>query len=560
VLLELDLGRGTAEAPPASPLEAVRGLHTPMLRTLVEHLRRAERDPEVAGLIASVGPNRLTLAQSEELRAAVTSFRASGRPTLAWSPSFGELTPGTVGYHLATAFDEIWLQPTGMVTLLGFAAEAVFLRGALDKLGVQPQLRQRHEYKTAADTFMRASISAPHREMLTRFLGSATETVVAAVAVARRLEPDAVRAVLDAGPLTGEEARERGLVDHLGYRDEAYAAMGERLGADEPRLRYVERHGQSALRAALGPMVRLPGHRPVVGVVQASGPIHLGRPDPRSPWGGHSVGSDPLTAALRAAGRDEKVVAVVLRVDSPGGSYVASDAIRREILVLRAAGTPVVASMASVAASGGYYIAMPCDAVYAGAGTVTGSIGVLAGKSVVRDGLSRLGVDRETVAGSRHAAMLSSNRPFDDAELALLDRWLDDVYDDFTAKAAADRGLAVEDLRTVARGRVWTGADAVRHGLVDEVGGLEQAVRDACRRAGVARDEVEVRTIPAANPLQALLPRESSDALDARLPVGEGPGLWQRLLPGLHAALGVPTPYAGVLSLPPLALPGLLPG
>ncbi len=560
MLLELDLGRGVAETPPASPLEAVRALHTPMLRTLVEHLRRAEQDPEVAGLIASVGATRLSLAQSEELRAAVQSFRGSGRPTLAWSPAFGELTPGTIGYHLATAFDEIWLQPTGLLTLVGFAAEAVFLRGALDRLGVEPQLHQRHEYKTAADTFMRTSISPSHKEMLTRFLESATETVVADVATARGLDPGTVRSALDAGPQTAQEARERGLVDHLGYRDEAYAAMGRRLGTDEPSLRYVERHGQSALRAVVGPMVRLPGRRPVVGVVQASGPIHLGRPDPRSPWGGHSVGSDPLTAALRAAGRDEKVVAVVLRVDSPGGSYVASDAIRREVLALREGGTPVVASMASVAASGGYYIAMPCDAVYAGAGTVTGSIGVLAGKSVVREGLARLGVDRETVAASRHAAMLSSNRPFDEAELALLDRWLDDVYADFTAKAAADRGLAVDDLRAVARGRVWTGADAVRHGLVDAVGGLERAVRDACRRAGVARDEVDVRALPAANPLQALLPRESSDAVDVGLPLHEGPALWQWLQPELHALLGVAAPYGGVLSLPPLRLQGLLPG
>jgi protease-4 len=557
VLLELDLGRGLAEAPPASPAEALRALHTPSLRTLVDHLRKAARDPDVAGLVASVGTAPLTLAQSGELRASIATFRDSGKPTLAWSPSFGELSAGTTTYHLATAFEEIWLQPSGLVGLLGFAAEAVFLRGALDRLGVQPELRQRHEYKTAADTVMRSGISEPHREMLVRLLESATETLVTEVAAARRLEPGEVRTVLDAGPVTAEEARRRGLVDRVGYRDEAYAAIRRRIGVEQPTLRYVERHGARTFQALVGPLVRRPGRRPGIGLVQASGPIHLGRPPARSPVAGAAVGSDPLTAALRAAGRDENVRAVVLRVDSPGGSYVASDAIRREILVLRASGTPVVASMASVAASGGYYIAMPCDAVYAGAGTITGSIGVLAGKSVLREGLERWGVARETIAGSRHAAMLSTNRPFDEEELALLDRWLDEVYDDFTAKAAADRGMAVDDLRAVARGRVWTGADAAERGLVDTLGGLEEAVADACRRAGVARDEVELRTIPAPNPLQALFPRESSDAVETRRGL-EGPLAWQGLLPDLRALLGAP--YAGVLSMPAVRLPGLLPG
>jgi protease-4 len=557
VLLELDLGRGVGEAPPASPAEALRALHTPPLRTLVEHLGKAARDPDVAGLVASVGTAPLTLAQSGELRAAVAAFRDSGKPTLAWSPSFGELTAGTTTYHLATAFEEIWLQPSGLVGLLGFAAEAVFLRGALDRLGVQPELRQRHEYKTAADTVMRSSISEPHREMLSRLVESATDTVVSDVAAARRLDPGEVRTVLDAGPVSAAEAHRRGLVDAVGYRDEAYAAIRRRIGVEEPTLRYVERHGSRALQALLGPMVRRPGRRPVIGLVQASGPIHLGRPPARSPFAGAAVGSDPLTAALRSAGRDHNVKAVVLRVDSPGGSYVASDAIRREILVLRASGTPVVASMASVAASGGYYIAMPCDAVHAGAGTITGSIGVLAGKGVLREGLERWGVARETIAGSRHAAMLSTNRPFDDEELALLDRWLDEVYQDFTAKAAADRGMAVDDLRAVARGRVWTGADAAERGLVDAVGGLEQAVADACRRAGVAREDAEVRSIPAPNPFQSLLPRESSDAVAAGHGL-EGPPAWQWVLSDLRARLG--TPYAGVLSMPPVRLPGLMPG
>ena len=562
VLLELDLGRGVAENPPGSPLEAVRGLHTPLLRTLVGHLRKAGRDPEVVALIATIGEAPLTMAQSAELRAAVAAFRAAGKPTVAWSPTFGELGPGNTGYHLAAAFEEVWLQPSGAVGLVGFTGEALFVRGALDRLGVQPQLSQRHEYKTAADLFMRTEMSEAHREMLTRLLESTTDHLVADVAADRGLDAAAVRAILDEAPIRAADAVDRGLVDTLGYRDQAYAAMRARVGSPEPTLRYVERHGASRLEPVLGPIARMPGRKPVIGLVQASGPIHLGRADGRSPLAGTAVGSDSLGAALRAAGRDEHVKAVVLRIESPGGSYVASDMIRREIQVLRESGTPVVASMASVAASGGYYIAMPCDTILASPGTLTGSIGVLAGKSVLRDGLERIGVTRETLAGSARAAMFSSNRPFDDDELAALDRWLDEVYDDFTAKAAADRRMGVDELRAVARGRVWSGADAVERGLVDSLGGLEQAVDEACRLAEVDRDRAEVRAVPRRRPLQGLLPRESSETIESRMPssalaFGEGPALWRRLMPQLRQLWG--PPYVGVLSLPPLRLPGLLP-
>ncbi|WP_101525824.1 signal peptide peptidase SppA [Nocardioides houyundeii] len=562
VLLELDLGRGVAENPPGSPIEALRSLHTPLLRSIVDHLRKAERDKDVVGLIAAIGDAPLTLAQSAELRAAVASFRAAGKATLAWSPSFGELGPGNTGYHLATAFEEVWLQPSGAVGLVGFAGEAVFLRAALDKIGVQPQLGQRHEYKTAADLFMRSEMSEPHREMITRLLESSTETLVSDVAADRGLEVAAVRAVLADAPVHAADAVTRGLVDTLGYRDQAYAAMRTRVGAD-PTLRYVERHGASKLEAVLGPMTRMPGHKSVIGLIQASGAIHLGRGDGGSPLSGSGVGSDALCAALRAAGRDEHVKAVVLRIDSPGGSYVASDAIRREIQVLREGGTPVVASMASVAASGGYFIAMPCDTILASPGTVTGSIGVLAGKNVLREGLQRIGVNRETVAVAPRAAMFSSNQPFSDDELAVLEGWLDEVYADFTAKAAADRKMGVEELRAVAKGRVWTGADAAERGLVDTLGGLDEAIAEACRLGRVDRDKAEVRTIPRHRPLQGLMPRESSEAVEARiasstlLGVAEGPALWRRVLPELTGLFG--TPYAGVLSLPPLRLPGLLP-
>lgn len=569
VLLEIDIARGVQEAPAASPVEVVRARHTPILRTLVEHLRKATTDTDVAGLIAGIGPGALTVSQSEELRSAVQDFRAAGKVAIAWSPSFGEMSAGTTGYHLATAFDEIWLQPSGGLGLVGYHAEAPFARGALERLGVEPQMSRRHEYKSATEIFDRHEMSEPNAEMTQRLLDSITESVVADIAGGRGIEEAAVRSAIDAGPLTADEALARNLIDHIGYRDGAYAAAQERIGAAEPTLRFVERHGSNRIESLVGDVVRMPvgvGGKQVIGVIQASGPILLGRGG-SGLSAGPVVASEQLGAALRSAGRDDNVRAVVLRIDSPGGSNVASDAIRREIQLVRRR-KPVIASMASVAASGGYYLAMPCTAIVANATTITGSIGVLAGKQVLRGGLERIGINRATLASGPYAAMFSSNQGFSEAEWALLDRWLDEVYAGFTAKAAADRSLPVEDLRAVARGRVWSGADAAERGLVDQLGGFEAALAEACRRSGVGVEDVSVRAIPKPSPLQLLKPMDSTDAVEATAGFGgghegilggvaEGPAVWRALLASVREIVGLP--YAGVLSLPPIRIADVLP-
>ncbi|HYO39828.1 MAG TPA: signal peptide peptidase SppA [Nocardioidaceae bacterium] len=555
LLLELDLSRGLLEGPPAGPVQALRSLQRPTLRQVVEALEKAAGDPKVRGLVAHVGPWQPSLAQSSELRAAVQRLRDAGRRTVAWTESFGELGPGNIGYHLATAFEEIWLQPSGQVGLVGLSAEAVFLRGTLDKLGVEPQIGQRYEYKTAADTFVADGMTGPHREMLSRLVESGMETIVADVAAARGRTPEEVRASVDAAPLSAETALDQGLVDRIGYRDEAYAAIREALG-EKPGaqldLLFVERYRRTGLgELSSGVPARLRS-RDTVAVVQATGPIHLGRSG-ASPMSGRSVGSDTLGSALRAAGRDDSVRAVVLRVDSPGGSYVASDAVRREVQALRGAGTTVVASMGTLAASGGYFIAMPCEKVVANPGTLTGSIGVLAGKQVLSAALDRVGLRRESVASGRYADMFSTDRPFDEEEWSRLDAWLDEVYEDFTAKAAQDRGMDVARLRSLARGRVWSGADAAEHGLVDELGGLSRAVDVACGLAGLDRPAVQVRGFPQVHPLQRLVPVQNSESplavrssgwdLGGCDPIGEGMPWVDRLL----AAAGLPH---GALSLP----------
>ncbi|MDQ4085069.1 MAG: signal peptide peptidase SppA [Actinomycetota bacterium] len=550
LLLELDLSRGVAEAPPSTPVEAARTRHVPVLRHLVEGLRQGADDPDVVGLVAHIGTAHPSLAVAGELHRAVRQFRDRGKKAVCWSESYGEMGPGNVAYFLASAFDEIWLQPSGDVGLTGVVARGVFLREALDRAGISPQMSQRHQYKTAADTFLRSGMTEPHREMATRLAESAMETILKGVSLGRGLSVNTLRSVVERAPLHAEEAVEGGLVDRLGYRDEVYAAVRE--GLPPVRLRYVERYRKRPDASAAH---RLRARsRPVVAVVQASGPIHLGRSHGGSPLRGRSVGADSLGAALRAARADDAVRAVVLRVDSPGGSYVASDALRREVLATRESGRTVVASMGSVAASGGYYIAMPADLVVADEGTITGSIGVLAGKQVVRDALQRFGVRVESVSVGRQAEMFSTQREFTADEWQRLETWLDRVYDDFTAKAAHDRGMDVASLREVAKGRVWTGADARERGLVDRLGGLDEAVDLACERAGLRRENVEVKTLPKSPLLQQLRPAQSSESPAAAAGLGGlgdgGLGDGGSLLDMVYRALRMPA--YGVLTTPVL--------
>ncbi|CAN5294793.1 signal peptide peptidase SppA [soil metagenome] len=559
VLLELDLSRGLLETQPADPLAAVRSRGVPTLRGLVDQLRRAGEDDRVVGLVTQVSASTLPPSQADELADAVESFGATGRTTVAWTESFGEVGIGTTAYRLAVAFDTIWMQPSGELGLTGVTGRGLFLRGLLDRLGVEPQFGQRHEYKNAADLFMRESMSDAQREALQQLADSVLDGVVSAAARRRDRTVQQVRDAVDAAPLSARDAVEAGLVDRLGYRDEVYDDLRERLGDDgRLTLRYVQRWSPTG--PALARQRLQQRHRPVVACVCVLGGIGLGRSG-SSPMGGRHAGSDTVCAALRAVGRRDDVRAVVLRVVSPGGSYVASDAVRREVLQLRESGRPVVASMGSVAASGGYFVAMGCDEIVATASTITGSIGVLAGKLVTGAALGRVGIGVEPIGAGRQSTMFSPDVPFSDEQWQRLDSWLDQVYDDFTHKAADDRGVAHAELEPLARGRVWTGADALERGLVDRLGGFRTAVERAAQRAGLSADAIQVQTVPHPNPLERLRLPESSESATALAPVGllavSGGAAGMSGLEGLlvraglmsHGVLSLPGPLAGGLEL-----------
>ncbi|MDX6240786.1 MAG: protease [Kribbellaceae bacterium] len=545
ILLELDLTRGVLETPPASPLAAFRSRHLPTLRELVSALRKGAKDENVTGLVAHVGGPRLSLAQVQDLRDAVQVFRSAGKSAIAWAESFGEVGAGTVPYYLATAFDEIWVQPSGELGVTGISVQAIFLRGALDKAGVIPQFGKRREYKTAVDTFTEKEMTAPAKEMASRLAESAYEQIVSGIAERRQLEAAKVRELIDSAPLSAEAGREAGLVDKLGYRSDVYDALRARLGETTALLaeRYIRR-GPRSLKAV---RENLPWpQKPVVAVVRISGGISVGRNKGAGPLGGEGAGSDTIGAALRAVGQNDKVKAVVLRVDSPGGSAVASDAIRHEVLRLRATGRPVIASMGSVAASGGYFVAMPADVVVAQPGTITGSIGVLSGKGVVRDALGRIGITQEAVSRGQNARMYSAQEEFSPEQWERLEETLDRIYADFVKKAALDRGMPEDELEKLARGRVWTGADAHERNLVDELGGFERAIQLACQRAELDRDEIALMAAPHRSLLDRIRPPESTEDLAmsaARwLPDADG------LAASVYAVLGLPP--VGILTMP----------
>ncbi|WP_204286845.1 signal peptide peptidase SppA [Microbispora amethystogenes] len=537
LVLELDLTEGLSEGPPADPVTALLSMRKPRLAEVLSGLRRARKDPRVTALIVKIGGNPLGLGMVQELREAVVKLRAAGKPTVAFAETFGEFGAGTVPYYLASAFERVYLQPSGDVGLTGVALEQRFLRDALARAGVEYQLGQRHEYKTAANMFTQNHMTDAHRESAARIAESVTEQITAGIAEARRLTPERVRELIDQGPFIGAEAVEAGLVDGLKYRDEVYAETVE----DGAHLLYVSRYAKSALSGKLPH----PG-ADTVALVHGTGMIRLGRSG-RSPLGGGgAMGSDTVCAALRAARRDDKVKAIVFRVDSPGGSYVASDAIWREVVLAREAGKPVIVSMGDLAASGGYFVSMAADVIVAQPGTLTGSIGVFGGKPVVGELLGKLGVATESVAEGANAGMFSPTTAFSETQWERVNAWLDRIYDDFVGKVADGRGLSRERAHELAKGRVWTGADARAAGLADELGGLEDALAMARRRAGLPT-AAPVRTYPRMHPLERLRPAESSEDRSAAI---------SRIR---LEAWGPLARLAGELGLPaygPLALPG----
>ena len=462
MVLTLDLDRGFRQSAQVGPLERLTQGKEYALPDVVLSIRQASADPKVKALLANLGSSPGGMAQVQEVRDAVAAFRAAGKPAFLFSEMLGDES-GTLAYYLASAFDHIWLQPSGEVALQGFAAQSPYLRGLFDWLGVNPQFAGRWEYKSAIEMFTEKGMSGPHRENTNALINAWSDQVVQGIAQSRHLDPRQVQALLGKGPFLASEALSAGLVDQLGYRDQVESEVGdvtheaELVDLDD----YIHTHKTQGVAIA---------------VITGQGEIHRGGSGDGLGAKDQGFASDDIAGAFRAAVDDPEIKAILFRVDSPGGDYTASDTVWREVVRARQAGKPVVVSMGDVAASGGYFVGMAADRVIAEPGTITGSIGVFTGKFVVKDVWAKLGITWDGINKGDNAAMWSVNQPFTPAQWDRVNRMLDDIYRDFTTKAVSGRHIPADRMDQLARGRVWSGSDALRLGLVDQLGGFDTAL------------------------------------------------------------------------------------
>jgi protease-4 len=517
--LYLDLDGEIPEQPPVE-LPSFLERRPPTLRTLVDSIDRAGRDSKVDALVlrVSILPEA-GWGKVQELRDAVTRFRRSGKPAYAHIEMIGNKE-----YYLASACSKIYAVPNAILDVSGLRTETTFFANTLDKLGVQAQFEGVGKYKNAPNQFTETGFTEPHREQMNALLDSVYGEYARAIGAARGKSAPEVQAIVDGGPYDGKTALAAGLVDELLYADE----LRDRLKGSESVSpgRYVKGAGSSSFAF---------DRRPRIALVYAVGEI-VGGESQGGAFGGQVAGSDTVAAALKQAREDESIRAIVLRVDSPGGSGVASDVIWREAMLAQKT-KPLVVSMGDLAASGGYYIAMAGDSIVAQPGTITGSIGVFGGKFTLRGLYDKLGITKEILLRGRHADLFSEYEPWDDEERAKFRGLMSSFYEEFVRKAAEGRKMSYQDVDAIAQGRVWTGAEAMERGLVDKLGGLDVAIAVAKERAKIdADDEVALVLVPERKGLletilerqeeeigeSALLPAELRSFLRWALHVGDG--------------------------------------
>jgi protease-4 len=454
----------------------------------VQLLWQAADDPRVAGLYVEIGDEAGGLARVQELRQAIAHFRGKGKFTVGFAESLGSGGNHVADYYLAAALEQIWLQPSGGFGVTGIAVETPFLKGGLDKLGVKVEGGKRYEYKSAPDSFTETGYTRPARENLQQLIDSLFGQFVADVARDRKMEAAQMRRLIDNAPLESEQARRDGLVDKIGYRADALEDVYQRANGKRELVTLAEYAGDEARPKPRGEVIAL---------VRASGAIMSGGGE-RNPLEDDAMAdAEGVVEALENASQAKDVRAIVLRIDSPGGTYPAADAIADAVGRARAAGKPVIVSMGDVAASGGYLAAVRGDVIVAQPTTITASIGVFSVWPMAQDLLTSLGINVERLSVGRNAGMHSTFQPPTPAQRAAVNRELDIIYAAFTAQVGEFRNLDANRLDAAARGRVFSGVDAKRAGLVDELGGLQLALNIAKAKAGIDEGrKVEIRRYP----------------------------------------------------------------
>jgi protease IV len=491
--------------------QVLRGDQAHTVRAVVESLRKAKVDGRVGAVLIVPSGLQLPLwGKVQELREAILDFRRSGKPAIAYLEGADDRS-----YYLATACDRVYLMPSSQLDLNGLASYELFLGGTFEKIGAQPDFVRIGQYKTAPNTYTERTFTPAHREMSESLTRDMFIQLVRGIADGRKKTEADVAALIDQGPFLAEDALKAGLVDDLAYADQIddkAQLPGGRL--NELKAADYGRVSPTSLGLNRGPRIAL---------IYAVGAIVSGESG-FDPLFGQVVGSDTLIRYIKEARDDRSVRAIVVRVDSPGGSAVASDAIWRELVITRdqKPERPLVVSMSDLAASGGYYIAMAAPHIVAQPGTLTGSIGIFAGKLVTGGTYEKLGANVESVSIGKHAEIYTPERPFNESERAKVQAGIEDFYNRFVENAAASRHMSPAKLDSVAQGRVWTGQQAKQVGLVDALGGLDTALAAAKQRAGIDPDaEVEVVIYPPRRTVFELIARslQSDTGPDALWPL-----------------------------------------
>ncbi len=489
----------------------------PTMKDYLDALDRAKDDPRVQGIYGRLEAGGYSLAHIQELRKAIKDFRDSGKFAYIYSSSYGE-AGGLSSYYLATAFDEIWLQPMGIVAITGISAEVPFLRSVFEQIGIQPQFFQREEFKSAYESLTNSDMSEPNRKMTEYLVKDITDTLSADIASDLGILVESFKALVDQGLFTSKEAEAAGLVTHVDYADVLVKQINAQINgnAEEdanyvPIRNYIRLYKQKqqslskALMASQKNDTEKPA-KPSVALIYAVGMILPSEGDGGGPTGlldDGIAGADKIAAALLEASEDDNISAVVLRVNSPGGSPVASETILRATQIVQDKGKPVIVSMGPTAASGGYWISAFADRIFVLPTTVTGSIGVVGGKFSIQELWNKLGVNWERIQWGKNAGLWSVNTPFSESEAERMNVMLDNVYDNFLQRVATGRKMEIEEVRKIAKGRIWTGKSALRVGLADEEGGLNEALDYAAKLSG-AKDRHDANVVIIPRPKNAI--------------------------------------------------------
>lgn len=483
-VLTLDLRGGLSDQDPANPLAAFGGGGLSVIK-VVRGLDHAAQDDHIKALMIRLPESGMEPAAAEELRQAVLRFRAAKKPVFAHSQGLYSSGVTTATYMLGTAANEYWMQPGAPFQATGLAVEDIFFKRAFDRFGVNAQFEQREQFKNAVNPYLFSDYTPAHRQAQLDWMTTVYQRTLAAAASDRKLEPAALRTTIEAGPYDAAQAASNGLIDRVGQVQEAQEALKKKVSAsatvdfDD----YADSLDES-------------GSGPTIAVIGAEGAITTGQPGAVSPLGGDTVFSDDIAKSFYQAAADKSVKAIVFRVSSPGGSDTAAEQIGAAVRAAKAAGKPVVVSMGVYAASGGYWISADADRIVAQPTTLTGSIGVYGGKFAVGEAAAKFGVDmRQLSVGGPYADVNATGHPFTAQQRAMYAAQIDQTYGRFINRVAEGRRMDPAKVRELAKGRVWTGAEALQLGLVDKLGGFDEAVQEAKALADI-KGEVRLKMLP----------------------------------------------------------------